>query len=291
MSTFSAHAGREEIYGSCWKALAQLLQSCRMAFMVVPSLLSAPLHTRLTTTYPGGPPVPPSLLGHSTNFLANQRRAAAVGEAVKQTHAMPMPSISGRFFIVFPPAKPGKNLQPDHSAFSFLGQKISLDPLLSAKHTFLSSIQGENNPSADLLLCPRHTAPVEGSLAKKSRDNSQPHLQDQVREAASLSPAQMSRTLPSAESNQRTDGEQPAGSVLLTLPVLQPGGRRDREREGKAGGEGRLSASHPRTAQEEQCHPTRGPCTVHSEHSAAVRHRVVGHSCRAARGCRMQAGP
>lgn len=49
--------------------------------------------------------------------------------------------------------------------------------MLAAKCKFLSSFQSENIPSPDLLLCPQHIIPVEGSLAKKSSGNSQPCLQ------------------------------------------------------------------------------------------------------------------
>ncbi|EOB07387.1 hypothetical protein Anapl_14459 [Anas platyrhynchos] len=52
-------------------------------------------------------------------------------------------------------------------------RKPAWSGLLAANRKLLSSSRGERIPTPDLLLCPRHGTPVEGSLAKKSRANSQ----------------------------------------------------------------------------------------------------------------------
>lgn len=52
-------------------------------------------------------------------------------------------------------------------------RKPAWSGLLAANRKLLSSSRGESIPTPDLLLCPRHGTPVEGSLAKKSRANSQ----------------------------------------------------------------------------------------------------------------------
>lgn len=52
-------------------------------------------------------------------------------------------------------------------------RKPASSGLLAANRKLLSSSRGESIPTPDLLLCPRHGTPVEGSLAKKSRANSQ----------------------------------------------------------------------------------------------------------------------
>lgn len=95
----------EYFFSTCWEGgnLWVLLGRSRSAAAKllhgfyggsVPSVSPSPY-----TCHHNVPRRPPSFPGHSTNFLPNQHRAVPVGEALKQTHTMPMPSISGRFFI------------------------------------------------------------------------------------------------------------------------------------------------------------------------------------------------
>lgn len=67
----------------------------------------------------------PSFLGHSTNFLANQRRAVAVGEAVKQTHAQHFWEV----FHCFPPRKAREGFTARSLCFLFPGTENQLRPI------------------------------------------------------------------------------------------------------------------------------------------------------------------
>lgn len=113
--------------------------------------------------------------------------------------------------------------------------------MLAAKCKFLSSFQGENIPSPDLLLRPQHIIPVEGSLAKKSCDNSQPCLQSGSGTGASsppripwpYCPAEMSLIPPSVPSRLwlawLSDGQyiQQAARLLLLNVRFSCGFRRN----------------------------------------------------------------